>query len=32
MEHNKAPRPHGFPATFYQTFWEVIKVIWWQYL
>jgi hypothetical protein len=27
MEHNKAPRPHGFPATFYQTFWEVIKVI-----
>lgn len=25
MEHNKAPRPDGFPAEFYQVFWEVIK-------
>jgi hypothetical protein len=26
MEHNKVSRPNGFPAEFYQTFWEVIKV------
>jgi hypothetical protein len=25
MEHNKAPRPDGFPAEFYQVFWGVIK-------
>jgi hypothetical protein len=25
MKHNKAPRPDGFPAKFYQTFWEIIK-------
>jgi hypothetical protein len=25
MEHNKAPRPDGFPAEFYQIFWETIK-------
>jgi mannosylglycoprotein endo-beta-mannosidase len=26
MEHNKAPGPEGFPAEFYQMFWEVIKI------
>jgi mannosylglycoprotein endo-beta-mannosidase len=26
MEHNKALGPDGFPAEFFQTFWEVIKV------
>jgi hypothetical protein len=25
MEKNKAPSPDGFPAEFYQSFWEVIK-------
>ncbi len=25
MEHNKAPRPNGFPAEFYQVSWEVIE-------
>jgi len=25
MKHNKAPGPDGFPAEFYQVFWEVIK-------
>jgi hypothetical protein len=25
MEHNKALGPDGFPAEFYQVFWEVIK-------
>jgi hypothetical protein len=25
MAHNKSPRPDGFPAKFYQKFWDVIK-------
>jgi hypothetical protein len=25
MEHNKAPRPDGFPVEFYQACWEIIK-------
>jgi hypothetical protein len=26
MEHNKSPGPDGFPAEFYQHFWDVIKM------
>jgi hypothetical protein len=26
MKENKAPGPDGFPAEFYQSFWEVIKI------
>jgi hypothetical protein len=26
MEHNKATDPDGFPAEFYQTFWDTIKI------
>jgi hypothetical protein len=26
MEHNKAPGPDDFPAEFYQTFWDTIKL------
>jgi hypothetical protein len=25
MEHNKAAGSNGFPAEFYQSFWEIIK-------
>ena len=25
MEHNKTPGPDGFPAEFYQAFWDTIK-------
>jgi hypothetical protein len=25
MEHNKAPKPDGFPPEFYQVFWNLIK-------
>jgi hypothetical protein len=27
MEHNKAPSPNGFSAEFYQSYWEIIKMI-----
>jgi hypothetical protein len=26
MKHNKAPCPDGFPAEFYQFFWEIVKL------
>ena len=26
MEKNKAPGPDGFPAEFFQKFWEILKV------
>jgi hypothetical protein len=26
MEHNKAPGADGFPAEFYQTFWDTMKL------
>jgi hypothetical protein len=31
MEHNKAPRPDGFPAEFYQVFWGWSKMTFWLY-
>jgi hypothetical protein len=26
MEHNKAPKPDGFPTEFYKFFWDIIKI------
>jgi hypothetical protein len=26
MEYNKAPGPNGFPAEFFQFFWEIVKL------